>query len=133
MGKVLLRDQTVLDRGGFVQDFFNLVPSGIHFVHEAPLAFSEKVHMKVFGNGDEPGLKFISFIVGVNFIKGPRKCSYGYVFCVIFIFGAKYLKTVNIVPKSVQECTKGNLVSFFCLLYNLLDGIVGFFQKMNLT
>jgi len=89
--------------------------------------------MKIFGNGDEPSFKLISIIVGIYFIKRPRKGSYGNVFGIIFIFGPEYLKTVNIVPKGVNECTEGNLVSFFCLLYNFLDGIVGFFQKMGIA
>lgn len=89
--------------------------------------------MKVFGDGNEPGFELIDLVVSVNFIESLGKCSYGNIFGVIFIFGAEYLKSINIVPKSVQECTEGNLVSLFCLLYNLLDGIVGFFQKNGLT
>lgn len=88
--------------------------------------------MKIFGYGNEPSLELVIFVVSVNFIERPGKGSYGDILCVVLIFGAKHLKTVNIVPKSVKKRAKGNLVSFFCLLYNLLDGIVGFFQKMSL-
>ena len=89
--------------------------------------------MKIFGYGNEPSLELVIFVVRFDFIECPGKGAYGDILCIVLIFGAKQLKTVNIVPKSVKKCAKGNLVSFFCLLNNLLDGIVGFFQKMSLT
>ena len=89
--------------------------------------------MKVFRDGDEPSFELVVFVVGIDFIECFGKSPYGNVLGIVFIFGAKHLKTVHIVPKSVNEVTKGNLVSLFCPLYNLLDGIVGFFQIIRLA
>ena len=89
--------------------------------------------MKVFRDGDEPSFELVVFVVGIDFIERFGKSPYGNVLGIVFIFGTKHLKTVHIVPKSVNEVTKGNLVSLFCPLYDLVDGIVGFFQKMRLT
>jgi hypothetical protein len=85
--------------------------------------------MKIFGNGNEPSFKLIGLVVSVDSVKSPRKCSYGNVLRIVLIFGAEHLKTINIVPKSIQKGAKGNLVALFCLLYDFLDGFVGFFQK----
>lgn len=81
--------------------------------------------MKIFGNGDKPSLELIIFIVGINFIKSLGKCPNGNILGVIFILGPKHLKAVNVVPKVSRSVLKAIWFPF-CLLYNLLDGIVGF-------
>ena len=85
--------------------------------------------MKIFGDGNQPGLELVGVIVGVYFVESAGKGADGDVFRIVFIFGAEQLKSVHIVPKGVQECAEGNLVSFLCLLDDVFDGIVGFFQK----
>ena len=79
--------------------------------------------MEVFGNGDEPCLKFKVLIVGVDFVKSSGKGADGDVLGIVLIFGSKNLKTVHIVPKSIYKGAKGNLVSFFCFLDILFNGI----------
>mgnify|MGYP001814388503 CR=1 FL=1 len=114
VGQILFGDELVFCRWGFIKNFFDSISMGVHFIQNTSFSLSNKVNMKIFRYCNQPCSKLVGFVVGRNFVESFGERAYGDILGIVFILGSQKLKTVNVVPKSIKEKAKGNLVSFLC-------------------
>src|SRR6056297_281434 len=65
--------------------------------------------MNILGNSDKPGAKRIIFIKSFNSFKCFRKSLNGNIFRFVSVAGFFKLKTINAVPKSIEQIIKSRL------------------------
>ena len=71
--------------------------------------------MDILGDRYKPGRKGVVFVESINFIEGLRECLDRNIFRFVLVPGFFQLKTIYIVPVSIQKIIEGRLTSVFCL------------------
>ena len=67
--------------------------------------------MQVLGNGDQPGIEAVLWIVGVYFVKGAGEGLNGNILGIVLIAGSLQLKMVDFGPIAIQELAVGLLIT----------------------
>ena len=70
--------------------------------------------MNVFGDRDEPCLKIVRLIKGMDLFEGFGKGDHGNFFSIVFVFMVCQMIIVNIVPEAIEQKTKSFFLAFFC-------------------